>query len=149
MIKSKQEAEIFNDLPLFDVDILNNFIDEWFENPSLSIDDLQLPIGISVSFHGAIANELALAQKIIELKNKIDYEKAQFKKHMAKLSLADVQNFKQMLHDLKEQFQQKREAAKGSRERMKLSAAKCVQAHNEAEKHKALGRPGIDPKLAA
>ena len=28
LIKSKQEAEIFNDLPLFDVDILNNFIDE-------------------------------------------------------------------------------------------------------------------------
>ena len=28
--KSKQEAEIFNDLPLFDVDILNNSIDEWF-----------------------------------------------------------------------------------------------------------------------
>ena len=26
LIKSKQEAEIFNDLPLFDVDILNNFI---------------------------------------------------------------------------------------------------------------------------
>ena len=32
LIKSKQEAEIFNDLPLFDVDILNNFIDEWFDN---------------------------------------------------------------------------------------------------------------------
>ena len=30
LIKSKQEAEIFNDFPLFDVDILNNFIDEWF-----------------------------------------------------------------------------------------------------------------------
>ena len=28
LIKSKQEAEIFNDLPLFDVDILYNFIDE-------------------------------------------------------------------------------------------------------------------------
>ena len=140
---------MINYLPLFDVDILNNFIDEWFENPNLSIDDLQLPIGISVSFHGAITNELALAQKIVELKNKIDYEKAQFKKHMAKLSVADVQNFKQMLHDLKEQFQQKREAAKGSRERMKLSAAKYVQAHNEAEKRKALGHPGINPKMVA
>ena len=32
---------------------------------------------------------------------------------------------------------------------MKLLAAKCVQAHNEAEKRKALGRPGIDPKMAA
>ena len=61
LIKSKQEAEIFNDLPLFDVDILNNFIDEWFANLDLSIDDLQLPIGINVSFHTAIANELALA----------------------------------------------------------------------------------------
>ena len=70
LIKSKQEAEIFNDLPLFDVDILNNFIDEWFDNPSLGIDDLQLPIGINVSFHGAIAHELALAQKIVELKKK-------------------------------------------------------------------------------
>ena len=40
LIKSKQEAEIFNDLPLFDVDILNNFIDEWFDNQDISIDDL-------------------------------------------------------------------------------------------------------------
>ena len=107
LIKSKQEAEIFNDLPLFDVDILNNFIDEWFENPSINLDDLELPIGISVSFHSAIATELALAQKIVELKNKIDYEKAQFKKNMAKLSVADVQSFKQTLHELKEQFHQK------------------------------------------
>ena len=68
---------------------------------------------------------------------------------MAKLSVADVQNFKQMLHDLKEVFYKKREEAKGSRERMKHLAAKCVQAHNEAEKRKALGRPGIDPKMAA
>ena len=55
LIKSKQEAEIFNDLPLFDVDILNNFIDEWFDDQSISIDDLQLPVDISVTFHGAIA----------------------------------------------------------------------------------------------
>lgn len=68
---------------------------------------------------------------------------------MAKLSVADVQNFKKMLHDLKEQFHKKREEAKGSREMMKLSASKCVQVHNEAEKRKALGRPGIDPKMAA
>ena len=65
---------------------------------------------------------------------------------MANLSVADVQRFKQMLHELKEQFQQKRDASKGSRERMKLSASKCVQVHNEAEKRKALGRPGIDPR---
>ena len=32
---------------------------------------------------------------------------------------------------------------------MKYFAQKCVQAHNEAEKHKALGRPGIDPRMAA
>ena len=62
LIKSKQEAEIFNDLPLFDVNILDNFIDEWFDNPNLSFDDLQLQIGISVAFQGAIASELALAQ---------------------------------------------------------------------------------------
>ena len=37
LIKSKQEAEIFNNLPLFDVDILNNFIDEWFDNQDISI----------------------------------------------------------------------------------------------------------------
>ena len=61
LIKSKQEAEIFNDLPLFDVEILNKFIDEWFDNPDVSFDDLQLPIGLSVAFHGAIAPELALA----------------------------------------------------------------------------------------
>ena len=77
---------------------------------------------IGVTFHGAIANELALAQKIVELKNKIDYEKAHFKKNMAKLSVADVQIFKKMLHDLKEEFHKKRTEAKGSRERMKYFA---------------------------
>ena len=61
LIKSKQEVEIFNDLPLFDVDILYKFTDEWFDIPDLSFDDLKLPIGLSVSFHGAIAPELALA----------------------------------------------------------------------------------------
>ena len=61
LIKSKKEAEIFNDLPLFDVEILNKFIDEWFESPNVSFDDLQLPIGLSIAFHGAIAPELALA----------------------------------------------------------------------------------------
>ena len=40
LIKSKKEAEIFNYLPLLDVDILNNFIDEWFGDQSISIDDL-------------------------------------------------------------------------------------------------------------
>ena len=32
---------------------------------------------------------------------------------------------------------------------MKYFAKKCVQAHNEAEKCKALGHPGIDPNMAA
>ena len=41
-----------------------------------------------------------------------------------------------MLHDLKEEFRKKRNEAKGSRERMKYFAQKCVQAHNEVEKHK-------------
>ena len=54
-----------------------------------------------------------------------------------------------MLNDLKEAFRKKREEAKGSRERMKTLAAKCVQAYNKAEKCKTLGHPGIDPKLAA
>ena len=54
LIKSKQEAEIFKDLPLFDADILNNFIDEWFEDTTLTIGDLQLPIDISVTFQGCI-----------------------------------------------------------------------------------------------
>ena len=76
LIKSKEEAEIFNDLPLFDVAIIHNFIDEWFDTPNLSFEDLQLPIGLSVAFTGAIASELTLAQRIVELKQKIDYEKA-------------------------------------------------------------------------
>ena len=50
----------------------------------------------SVFLSTAIATELALAQKIVELKNKIDREKAQFKRNMANLSMADVQSFKQM-----------------------------------------------------
>ena len=74
---------------------------------SYSFRSIRWAIPISVTFHGAIANELALAQKIVELKNKIDYEKAQFKRNMAKLSVADVQSFKQTLHELKEQFHQK------------------------------------------
>ena len=114
------------------MDILNYFIVEWFANPYLNIDDLQLPIGISVAFHSVIANELALAQKIVELKNKIDYENAQFKKNMAKLSVDNVQSFKQMQHDLKEEFHKKRDEPNGSRERMKYFVEKCVQAHNEA-----------------
>ena len=61
LIKSKQEAEIFNDLPPFDVEIINTFIDEWFDSPNVSFDDLQLPVGLSVAFHGAIVAELALA----------------------------------------------------------------------------------------
>ena len=32
---------------------------------------------------------------------------------------------------------------------MKSLAERCVQAYNEAEKRKALGRPGIDPRMAA
>ena len=54
-----------------------------------------------------------------------------------------------MLHELKEAFHKKHEEAKGSRERMKHLTTKCVQAHNEAEKRKALGSPGIDPRMAA
>ena len=94
-----------------------------------------------------MASELALSQKIVELKNKIDYEKAHFKKNMAKLSVADVQIFKKMLHDLKEEFHKKRTEAKASQERMKYFSQKCVQAHKE--KRKAFGRPGIDPRMAA
>nr|XP_020155680.1 fibrous sheath CABYR-binding protein-like [Aegilops tauschii subsp. strangulata] len=84
----------------------------------------------------------------IDLSSDEDLEKEHFKKNMAKLSVADEQILKKMLHDLKEQFHKKHEEAKGSRERMKYFAQKCVQAHNEAEKRKALGRPGIDPRMA-
>ena len=149
LIKSKEEAEIFNDLPLFDVTVIHNFIDEWFDTPNISFEDLQLPIGLSVSFHGAIASELTIAQRIVELKQKIDFEKSQFKKHMAKLSVQDVKNFKIMLHELKEAFLKKPAEAQGSCERMKVLTDRCVQAYNEAEKRKALGHPGIDPRMAA
>ena len=54
-----------------------------------------------------------------------------------------------MLNELKEAFLKKRQEAQGSRERMKLLADKCVLAYNEAEKRKSLGRPGIDPRMAA
>ena len=40
LIKSKEEAEIFNNLPLFDVAIIHNFIDEWFATPNISFEDL-------------------------------------------------------------------------------------------------------------
>ena len=61
------------------------------------------------------------------MKHKIDYEKAQFKKHMAKLNVEDIQNFQTMMHELKEAFRTKCEEAKGSREHMKDLAAKSVQ----------------------
>ena len=63
--------------------------------------------------------------------------------------MQEVKSFKTMLHELKENFLKKRAEAQGSRERMKSLAERCVQAYNEAEKRKALGRPGIDPKMAA
>ena len=91
--------------------IIHNFIDEWFDTPNISFEDLQLPIGLSVAFQGTIASELAIAQRIVELKQKIDYEKAQFKKHMAKLSVQEVKNFKTMMHELKEAFVKKRAEA--------------------------------------
>ena len=103
---------------------------DWFEDQRINLDDLQLPVDISVAIHGAIANELALVQRIIELKNKTDHEKAHFKKHMHKLSVVDVQIFEKMMNDLKAEFNKKREEAKGSRKRMKYYAQKCVQAHN-------------------
>ena len=68
---------------------------------------------------------------------------------MAKLSVQEVKNFKLMLHELKEAFLKKRQEAQGSRERMKSLADKCVLAYNEAEKRKSLGRPGINPRMAA
>ena len=139
LIKSKEEAEIFNNLPLFDVAIIHSFIDEWFDSPDISFNDLQLPVGLSVAFQGAIASELAIAQRIVELKQKIDHEKAQFKKHVAKISMQEVKSFKIMMHELKENFLKKHAEAQGSRERMK----------SLAEKRKALGRPGIDPRMAA
>ena len=54
-----------------------------------------------------------------------------------------------MLNELKEAFLKKCQEAQCSRERMKLLADKCVLAYNEAEKRKSLGRPGIDPRMAA
>ena len=109
-------------MPLFDVAIIHNFIDEWFASADISFEDLQLPIGLSVAFQGAIASELAIAQCIVELKQKIDHEKAQFKKHMASLSVQEVRSFKIMLHELKENFLKKHTEAQGSRERMKSLA---------------------------
>ena len=50
------------------------------------------------------------------MKNKINHEKALFKKHMAKHSVYDVQNFKKMTEDLKDEFHKRRDEAKGSRE---------------------------------
>ena len=115
-------------MPLFDVAIIHNFIDEWFATPHISFEDLQLPVGLSVAFQGTIASELAIAQRIVELKQKIDHEKAQFKKNMAKLSVQEVKSFKIMLHELKEYFLKKHAEAQGSRERMKTLACTHLSA---------------------
>ena len=79
IIKSKQEDDKrLKNLPLFDPDILHNFIDEWFEDPTITIDDLQLPIGISVTFQGFVGEELTITQKAHEQKAKIRHENALF-----------------------------------------------------------------------
>ena len=65
---------------------------------------------------------------------------------MAKLSVADVQKFKVMLNDLKEAFRKKREEAKGSRERMKNLAAKCVQLTTKLKSARLLGVQALNPR---
>ena len=63
--------------------------------------------------------------------------------------MQEVKSFRTMSHELKENFLKKRVEAQGSRERMKSLAERCVQAYNEAEKRKALGRPGREEEEAA
>ena len=65
LIKSKEEAEIFNDLPLFDVTIIHNFIDEWFDTPNISFEDLQLPIGLSVASKAPLLQNLLLPSALL------------------------------------------------------------------------------------
>ena len=48
---------------------------------------------------------------------------------------------------MKEEFQRRRDDAKGARDRLKHYAEKCAQAHNEGLKRIALSRPAIDPKV--
>jgi hypothetical protein len=78
------------------------------------MDDLQLPIGISVTFQGFIAAEMAIAQKVIELQNKIDYENKAFMENIHSLSAQDVENFKIKLAEMKAEFHTCREEAKGA-----------------------------------
>jgi hypothetical protein len=45
-------------------------------------------------FQGFIDKELAVVQKVLEQKNKIEYEKQLFKKHLAKFSVKEIQGYK-------------------------------------------------------
>ena len=120
--------------------------DEWFATPNINFEDLQLPVGLSVAFQGAIASELAIAQRIVELKQKIDHEKAQFKQHMASLSVQEVRSFKIMLHDLKEDFLKKRAEAQGSCERMKSLADNVFKPTTKLKSARHLGVQASTPR---
>jgi hypothetical protein len=115
VIKNKQEeSDILKDLALFDVEILETFIDEWFQDKHISMDDLQLPIGISVTLQGFIAAEMAIAQKVVELKNKIEYERQVFKENLHSLLAQDLENFKNKMAEMKLEFHNRHEEDKGA-----------------------------------
>ena len=59
--QKEEEAKLLKDLPLIDPVLFEHFIDEWFADPSLTIDALQLPIGLSVTFQGLVNEELTVA----------------------------------------------------------------------------------------
>ena len=65
LIKSKEEAEIFNNLPLFDVAIIHNFIDEWFATPNISFEDLQLPVGSASPSKALLLQNLQLPSALL------------------------------------------------------------------------------------
>jgi hypothetical protein len=100
-----------------------------------------------VLLHGFLAEEMAIMQRVVQQKNKIETKKEAFKKNVHLLTADQVAAFKVNLTKMKEEFAQCRGLAKGSRIRLKEKAAKAVQARNEGLKRKALGRPAIDPRL--
>lgn len=111
------------------------------------MDDLQLLIGISVTFKGFMGEELAIARKAHEVRDRIKDEKTSFNKNVSKLNVNQVLGYKTMMSDLKAKFQKRCEDMKGTIQGLKKNAEKVVIAYNDTLKRKACGQLGIDPSV--
>lgn len=148
LIQQKQEeAKCLEDLPLFDANIICEFIDEWFADLTLTVDSLELPIGMSVTFQGLVNEELTVAQKAVQQREKIHHEKTLLKANIYKFYANQIHGYQIMMKDLKDEFEKRCDAVKGALMCLEKKIEQMVQSHNAMLKRKALGQPTLDPKI--